>query len=97
LENAGVVDVRLGDPAVNLRPRQGPAILIKKDVEVIGWARSIGICARRVDFRDIPNLTYRNDEIVSGKIAKRGSIRSFLRTRGGRPGAVQLIIKDHGG
>jgi hypothetical protein len=71
--------------------------LIEEDVEVIRWARSIVVYARRIDFRNSPSLARGNDEIVSRKIAKLGSIRSLLGTRGGRSGVVQLIIEDHGG
>ena len=97
LENAGIIHVRLGDRAVNLRPREGADILIKKDVEVIRRARSIAVRARRIHFGNAPNLSCRNDEIVSSKVAKGGSIRSLLRTRCGGSRIIQLIIENGGG
>ena len=57
LENAGIVDIRLGCRAVNLCPGQAAVISVEKDVEIVGRAPATAIKTLRVHFGNIPRLT----------------------------------------
>jgi hypothetical protein len=79
LEDTCVINVGLGGRAINLCSRQATAILIEEDVEIVGWASSIGIYALCIHFHYIPSLASGHDEIVSGKVGSRGNVRDLLR------------------
>jgi hypothetical protein len=78
-EDAAALDIRLGGPAGDERPGQTTTILVEEDVEVIGWPRSIEICALRINFGDLPALASRHKEVVSQKGGKIGHIWELLR------------------